>query len=462
MNIYTQLAYFFPWLALSAVATLFVSAGLMQASARAFDFTRPTIPSVFYFTYLVMIFFPAFAVFNDFPGPYRDPYIISVMSVLITVPLGMMLANRVLVFRQSETRSYFSRPPVESAASYKGMYLVHTLIILAMLGLLVHYLITSPVIPLFELIKRSTDPLGLTLAREEAFKLLDPRWKGPNSTSFFYGYLFLRTLLFPVIVMTTLGYFLYSKKWKWFFLFLTVFGAGSFYAISSLARAPISALFMRMIFFLYLYYRGKISKKLIVAGFILMLAFPVLVSTFANSTSHSILDGLKAIGIRLTYAPALDLYYYFEMFPTAHPYLHGHTLVKPFLQLIGANYFYIENFAAMFISPGGVPTAHANAAFVSNLHADFGMYGVLLGGLFCGLGMQGVHIFLVRSPKSMLNMATYAFMVYAIWVLNFASVTSVLLVNGMIPVLLLTWGIHFAARWLWTTLGTHSKVESYA
>ena len=109
-------------------------------------------------------------------------------------------------------------------------------------------------VPLLELIRNPGDNLALAVAREESFKLLDPRWDSESSTDLFYAYLFLRTLLFPVIIVTSLGLALQTrsyKNWAWFSLVLIV---GGIYAMFSLSRAPISAIFMRIFFFLYLFF----------------------------------------------------------------------------------------------------------------------------------------------------------------------------------------------------------------
>jgi lipopolysaccharide export LptBFGC system permease protein LptF len=60
--------------------------------------------------------------------------------------------------------------------------------------------------------------------------------------------------------------------------------------------------------------------------------------------------------------------------------------------------------------------------------------------------MQGVQIHLARQRKTILAAAVFAFMMYAFWVLNFGSITSVLGTNGVIPVLLMAWGVRVLTR----------------
>ena len=47
---------------------------------------------------------------------------------------------------------------------------------------------------------------------------------------------------------------------------------------------------------------------------------------------------------------------------------------------------------------------------------------------------------------TVLTVATYAFMMYAFWVLNFGSITSVLGTNGVVAVLMMAWGMRALTR----------------
>ena len=433
----------------------------MQRMIGVVSIRRLTIPAVFYLTYLPMILFPSFWVYLDQPGPFRDPYLVGVVSVLVTVPLGVLIANKVSGFTKREIEGYFVAHVDEMRPSVH-QYVVHTLLVVAAIGIAMAYFSEVRSIPLLQMVTSPGDTHGLTIAREESFKLLDPRWSRESSTYMFYAYLFLRTLLFPLLILTTMGYYLHTRSARWLILFLAATLVGAFYAASSLSRAPISAIFMRIFFFLYLFNGGRLSYRVIVAFLVLMLSFPVLVTTFAHSSEFSYMDGLASIGKRLTYTPAEDLYYYFEVFPVDHDYLYGHSLVKPFLKLVGASYFYIENYVHLYISPLGVETGHANAAFVSNLHADGGLPAVLLGGVIIGILVQMLQIHLSRQRKTIFNVAVYSFVVYAIWALNFGSVTSVLFVNGLIPVFILIWVVRMSVDFFGVAVNPGSPLRPLA
>jgi oligosaccharide repeat unit polymerase len=412
-----------------------VSIILMHLAIGVLWFKRITIPGAFYLTYLFMIFIPAFYVYQDHPGDARDVYIIGVVSVLITVPLGIIFVNYLYNFKRAEINYYFTSSPVVKSTvnTFPAIFLVSAFTIFFTL----YYFYQLPSIPIIEMIQGGGTPESLTISREQSFKLIDPRWGGTN---LFYVYLFNRTLVFPVLILVTLGYYLYTKEKRWLYLFILVLSVGGFYAISQLSRAPIAAIIMRIFVFLLLFNRGHLNLKKIIIGFFLILAYPVMV-TNSYVDDRTVLEAIEAVFIRMTYTPARDLYYYFEIFPTHHEYLHGETLIKPFLKLLELDYFYIENFVALYISPGGVQSAHANAAFLSNLNADFGLLGVFFGGFIIAMIMQWIQIKILRKEKNIYNMTIFAFILYAIWVLNFGSITSVLLVNGVIPIFILIFSI---------------------
>jgi hypothetical protein len=140
---------------------------------------------------------------------------------------------------------------------------------------------------------------------------------------------------------------------------------------------------------------------------------------------------------RLSYTQAYALFTYFKVFPAEHDWLWGQALVKPILRFWGTD-FYVENYVYQQIYPTSpIPTGHLNAAFQSNFYADFGLPGVVIGGVLTGAIMHGLEINLWRRRKTMLELATFSVLVYAFWVLHSGSLTSVLITNGALPVLLI-------------------------
>lgn len=420
---------------------------LMHEAVRAFNPWRLTLGASWFLTYLPMLVVPSLLVYEDVPaGAPRDYFLFAVLSALVTVPAGMLLANAFFNFKHAEVDRYFTAPLDERLPDQSVALTMSVVVLLAVITAAVYFGELSAV-PLLYLFTDAGDSIVLTTLREQSFKLLDPRWDAPSSTPLFYAFLFLRTLINPYVVGVLFGYLLLRRSPTWAMLFGVGTGAALFYAASSLARAPVAAIVLRLAFLLYLLRAGRLPMILALLCGSLVLLFPVLVTEFAYGANLSFGDGLQRVWVRLTYSSAWGLYKYFEAFPASHDFLGGLTIVKPVAQVLGLPNFYIENFMYLYSFPTSpFTTGHMNAAFQGNLWADFGVPGVIVGGMAAGLMLQGAMIYLARQPKTIFNLALYPFMIYAFYVLNSGSITSVLLVNGVLPVLLLPRALEVVAN----------------
>ena len=185
-------------LALLSTGTILLVASLwlMHRGAWVLNPHRLSIAGFFYLSFIPMIYIPSFIVFFENPGPYRYPFILGVMSSMITVPLGVLAANAVLRYDRAENERYFASP-LQSSASNSAIFYVCLLVSLAAAALTIAYFSRVRIgsLPLVYMFSNPGDVTELTLLREDAFKLLDPRWGSESSTVLFYGFLFLRTLV---------------------------------------------------------------------------------------------------------------------------------------------------------------------------------------------------------------------------------------------------------------------------
>lgn len=405
---------------------------VMQRLVNVLNIRHLTIPGFFYLTYLIIIFFPALFIAVDKPTPYRDVYLFAVASVLVTVPFGIWAANQVLRFSRKEIGAFFSRPVEEKSPSCHMRVVVGSFL-LGAVALVFLYFNEVETVPLLAALKDPGAYYELAQLREEAFKLLDTRLA--------YPYFWLRAFLFPFLIMLALGYYLRTHHKNWLLLFLFSLGAGIFYGSLSLAKMPVATIFLTVFLFIYIYRAGHVSKRFTVLALGLIFAFPMFVILIVqHGMGIGLPDAISAILRRLFYAPAYGLYYYFEIFPDQVGHLYGRSIGR-LAWLMGWEYFNSPNYVYQYIFPSGIRSGSANAAFIGNLNADFGIPAVIIGGLFTGLLMQVLQIFILRSRKTILNLAVYAFLVYAFWTLNQTALPVVLLSNGVILVLILPWVI---------------------
>lgn len=416
--------------AVASCLILVSSCLLVSRSCYVLNLRRGTITAFWYVTYLAMIFFPSFLVYADQEGLYRSTYLFGVESVLITVPFGWWLANIWLRFRKEEIDAFFEKPIEDSVADsliVQRWWVVCGLCLLATGA----YLAEVKAVPLLYLLRNPGEAFEAALLREESFKLLD--------SPLTYVYQFVRALLYPILILIGLGYYLRFRQRRWLVMLLVASAAGLFFASLSLAKTPVAMIAVSIGIFMYLFNHGIITRKALTIVLVLVLLFPIFVVTIANSNdSIDPLLAVGAIGVRLFYIPAEVVYYYFEFFPAQVNYLHGRSIDK-FARLMGESPYDPTNEVGNYAFYSGIDSVSANSAFIGDMNADFGMGGVLVGGVLTGIIMQTVQIFLLRRRKTVVTLACFSFLSFAFWQLNSTSLPIVLASDGVFLALLLAW-----------------------
>jgi len=424
-------------IAIVSCLILVLSWALVRRSCYFFHLRRMTITGFWYFSYLAMIFFPAFVVYSDQEGPYRGPYLFAVESVLITVPLGWWLASACSGFRVEEIDLFFEQPVERVTADSRLLGRCWVLLGICFV-LTVAYMFDVETIPLFYLLRNPGAFMEAALLREEAFKLLN--------SPLTYFYYITRGLLYPLIILVALGSYLGSRQRKWLIAFLVAAGGGLFFAALSVAKSPVAVVVLLVGILLYLLKQGRMNRKAIAIILILVLLFPlgVIVYGYAGD-SIGLAVVMVGVGRRLFYLPAEIVYYYFEYFPDQVHYLHGRSIDK-FAHAIGATPFDTTNAVGVYAYPRGLESVSANGAFIADLNADFGMWGVLMGGILAGVIMQSVQIFLLRRRKTVVTLACFSFLMVAFWFLQSTSLPVVLASDGVILSLLIAWYLERSPR----------------
>lgn len=418
---------------------LLISIIVMNHTAGLINSKYITLQTLPFCGFVLMIFIPG--ILNYTPSDFRSfsyklpvtIFQISLLVSLISYSLGAYVTNVAKNFKPIEHVEYFNTNII--MPRYKYNLTITLIISFLSFGLFIAYLFHNNIelskYPLFQMFA-TQDTDTLALSREFVFKLLDPRWSDNKYSFLFYFYLALRMWLFPFLTIYTLLCFLVSRKYIWLAIFIIDFSVAIFYAALSIARAPVAALIMRISVAWYYYKKSSLNKKLLVLMMIMIVSFPIIITTIAYNKSDFVF-GLYGVARRLFFTPADDLLIYFQAFPIYFDFQYGMTILKPFYHLIGHDHFYIENEIYHYQFPfSNVPTGHANAAFLSNFFADFGVLGVSMGSFLVGSSIQYINIKLVRSRRDVMNVTIYAYLVYALWIINFGSLTSVIGTNGVI------------------------------
>lgn len=404
----------------------------MHRLVGVFNFRRLTIPSLFFLMYVAIILIPGFSIFHDEVTPSRGRFLVGIESVLITVPVGILLANLFSGFGRKEIASYF-RAPIEVERIGKPAKHLYIAVLLLSLGFVLLNLWETPEIPLLYLLRHPGDFLQVALLREESFKLL--------TSHFTYIYYVVRTTVLPFLILIALGRYLLQKDFAWRRFFLVSLVLGAFYASLTVEKSPVAAIFAIIGIFYYLFKGGKLGKKAAILLPILFFLFPVVVILLAyNGSQEGTLDAaLQAMAARIFYSPAQVVYAYFEVFPGVLPFQHGASLLK-LAYLMGWQTIDIPNFVGVYMTEGhDLDTITANSCFIGNFNADFGLPGVILGGIAAGFIMQMVNVYFCRRPKTVVHLAAYALSFWAFGMLVTSALSTQLLSGGVTFAFLLLW-----------------------
>jgi oligosaccharide repeat unit polymerase len=417
-----------PVLAILSGFVIAFSLWLMQKSVGLFNFRALTIPGFCYLFYFGTILVPSFFVFANHRGPFRFTYLFAVESALLTIPFGVLITNQIFRFQRHETTAFFSSPVQDSPSDPSPkIYFLFLALAWAITGL---YVLQVRTIPLFYMFAHPGQYLVLTQVREDSLKLLDSRSR--------YLYVVLKTTVYSFLMVFGFGRYLQTRRSVWAVLFLASLASGLLFAAFTIAKGPVAVALLMLGVYFYVYRHGRVGAKFALSLPVLVLAFPFLVNALKPERAPDFLANIQALARRIFYVPADVLYYYFEVFPRVVPYQHGYTIGK-FANLMGKETFDVANYIGWYMFPHGMASVNANASFVGGMNADFGMTGVLVGGLLAGFIMQAVQVYLVRRSKSVITVAMYAVLLVRFADIDGSPLTTALLSDGTLLVLVLGW-----------------------
>ncbi len=402
---------------------LILSAGYLQHSIRLFNLDSLSIASVWYFAYAFIIFIPSFWTFYGRTGVYRYNYIYTLMSPMLTVPVGIFLVNVLRKYQPSEAKRYHAAPIEDRPANFMRIMNYSMLFIVAF-GLFIGWCVEQknpiPLLYMFTNPERTEDFLML---REYSFKLLD--------SPFRYLYHLTRDFLFPLLMLVAFANYYFSRSRTWLFLTFLSSAIGLFFAGANIAKGPVFSLIFLLFLNFYILKGRRLRWWQIILAVVLWLSFPILVLMYTRS--HPDWEGFKyafqKVMERIFVAPSSILYYGFEIIPEHYPF-QGGRLTGALAFLFGKERSDLGQYSAWYITGEDHGTTSVSGAFVTELFGDFGPWGVIFGGILVGMAMQWIHTTIVRNPKNLFGIATFVLFVYFFATLTYLQIAGALILSG--------------------------------
>ena len=406
------------------ILLLIFSATYLQHSNRIFQLDSVSIASIFYFAYVLTIFIPSFWTFYGRIGYYRYAYIYTLMSPLVTVPVGILIINVLFRYKSEEIQRFHSLPINDQPKSLPRI-LNYCLVLIVGIAFFCCWVIEQKgnPIPLLYMLSPGHQSENLGLLREYSFKLLDSKFR--------YLYHLTRDFVFPLLILVGLGNYYYSRNRPWFFLLSVSFIVGLFFAGANISKASVFGVILLIFANMWILKGARMHWWQIALAFILALAFPVLVlmSAYNDYSWTGFSFAFEKMMERIFYAPSSILYYGFEIVPEHYPFQMG-RFMGSLAFLFGKEPSDLAQYSAWYITGNDYATTSVSGAFVTELYGDFGFPGVILGGVWVGMVMQWIQITIIRSPKTLFAIATYVLFIYFFSTLTYLQIGSALILSG--------------------------------
>jgi len=408
---------------LMGAATLIISSIVMHQTNGIFNIKKLSLPGVWFFAYLLLIFIPSFFVFFSKDDPYRFNYIYTMASALFTVPLGVLLANCILKFQPKEIGFFHARPVEDNPKSMLRITNFSLFLFVALVLIVLWYSEQTTPVPLIYMFTNPDNSDQLTMLREYSFKLLDSPIR--------YLYHLTRDFLLPFLMLLAAGnyYLSRSKLWLFLLIFTSIFGLA--FAGANIAKGPIFSIIILLFLNIAILKGGKIGWKLFIFGGLLCISFPLLVITFSQEVLSwdGFLIAIQKVYERIFVAPASIVYYFFEIVPERFPFQMGRCM-GVVGKLLGLGPTDLAGYTAWYITGMDYATTSVSGAFVTQLFGDFGFPGVISGGLLVGVAMQCIHVTLMRGRKTIISITTYVLFIFFFATLTYLQIVGALILSG--------------------------------
>lgn len=390
--------------AFGVAMSLFIAAKALLADTLRFSYW--TIPSFFMLMYLALMPYGAIVTFVEMDHPMRYTYLLAVLSVLVTFPIGVALANSILTRPSTVIRRYVRSQLVAAPTDRQFAPTFFALLLLG-IPILTMYLGYSEHVQLLEVIKKyPTNIDAVTLKFSGADDL-------PRMVQ--YSFEVLRRFILPLCVL--FAYLMASTgRRSWQIAFWPLLVGGLFVSALTLDRAPPVAFLVMLVLGYILRTPQSLAKAfsnvrllsimtlaMIVGGIVSVLQYQ------SEFTSDSVISSAAYV---LKYRILQDAPYMastaFETFNESTGFLYG-KYMRIFSLMPG--FEYVESSDTIY-SPA------APVGFVGDLWRNFGWPGVILGTVLIGFAYQTIQVKLfVRKTVFMLSIHVIL-LIGSIWIIH--------------------------------------------
>lgn len=333
---------------------------------------------------------------------------LAVLYVMVAMPLGMLLVNKIFKVQSSKLFHCYLKKPLQPVLSKKDSYVLVVFYGVAIISILsVIYTYTH----------LNNIPLISLLAGADSVELSKLRI---NASRSFQGNEYIRNIfglgLAPILAYISYAYYQLYHDARSLITFAVLFVNAVLILLYNLAKAPV-IMFLIGFLFIEVLIKGKVDiKKLInfglLAGVMVLLMYRYIMGTPISAILNY---NTGPVG-RLILSQIAPLYYHFHLFPGQYSFLNGASFSPFILSFFGVDHIRSSRLVMEYINPAGVATGSAgvaNTLFIGEAYANFALYGLLLSPFIVGFIIQLSYIILQKMPKNPIWVGLFCYLSYS-------------------------------------------------
>lgn len=333
---------------------------------------------------------------------------LAVLYVMIAMPLGMLLVNKIFKVQSSKLFDSYLKKPLISVLSNKDSYvlLVFYGLSIISIGAVIYTYVNLNNIPLISFFT-GADPAQLSEMRMSASRG-------------FQGNIYIRNILglglAPVLAYIAYAYYHLFRNSRSLLTFVALFINAVLILIYNFAKAPV-IMFLIGFIFIEVLIKGKINiKKLASYGLIAVVMVLLMYRYIMGVPVTAVFSYNSGPVGRIILSQIAPLYFHFHLFPSQFDFLWGRSFSPFILSFFGAEHVRSSRLVMEYINPTGVAEGTAgvaNTLFIGEAYANFALYGLLLSPFIVGFIIQLSYILIQKMPKNPLWVGFFGYLAYS-------------------------------------------------
>jgi oligosaccharide repeat unit polymerase len=333
---------------------------------------------------------------------------LSVLYVMIAMPLGMLLVNKIFHVQSAKLFDNYLKKPIQPVLSKKDSYvlLVFYGLSIISIGAVIYtytHLNSIPLISLFT----GAEPGELSQMRISVSRN-------------FQGNVYIRNILglglAPVLAYVAYAYYKLFHNSRSLTTFAVLFINAVLILIYNFEKAPV-IMFLLGFIFIEVLIKGRINiKKLISYGLIATVMVLLMYRYIMGVPVTAVFSYSSGPIGRVILSQIAPLYYHFHLFPSQFDFLWGRSFSPFILSFFGAEHVRSSRIVMEYINPAGVEAGTAgvaNTLFIGEAYANFALYGLLLSPFIVGFIIQLSYILLQKLPKNPIWVGLFCYLSYS-------------------------------------------------